>query len=53
MAHEDTTGVRSALSKAYGSGGFKLSLTGTARHLFLCSKLQTLTLPLQARTALH
>ena len=43
MAHEDTTGVRSALSKAYGNGGFKLSLTGTARAFVLCSKLQALT----------
>jgi hypothetical protein len=28
MGHEDNTGIRSALGKTYGSGGYKLSFTG-------------------------
>jgi hypothetical protein len=28
IGHEDSTGIRSALGKTYGSGGYKLSFTG-------------------------
>jgi hypothetical protein len=40
MGHEDATGIRSALGKTYGSGGYKLSFTGTCTPRCICYHLQ-------------